>query len=468
MIVDKPPLLGDEVELSTEDAPPSYDALDDLPVRPLPTNEKAGPSTPAPAPPPPPSSSLYPHDKPAHGPGSVSPKAAGKLPWFTFGPSFRAVKGVRATLSGLLRDLVKNGDPTAARGVLESCADACQTYDLSLPSILQEPSLEGHSALYWAVVNRPAPPPPPSPSTSTSTSPPTPTPADADGPDLVTALLTHAAPLTDATVDELRLACLHTTDNGLFQRLRRTPAFAPLSGKEEIIMGGSVPVDDVEVLDVPEDEGAFVARFRIPLFQKRMRVSESIALEFIAKGRMWELSLIVAAENERTRRKLGHRSFKTGSWVLKLALLSSSPPTVIDSRFVIDDPRTRAAPRLSSSSSSFAPSAPASPSASTSAAGAPRSLFGAVSDMVARGESAAGAKVRPPVEVRLRSAEQLTAPRDRWDTWARGVIVALEGNALANSLQYQGCPYLEPDGALVARLEARLAAPGSDAECVIC
>ncbi|KAH9913899.1 uncharacterized protein BXZ73DRAFT_81812 [Epithele typhae] len=91
------------------------------------------------------------------------------------------------------------------------------------------------------------------------------------------------------------------------ERLRGTPTFAPLSGKEEII-GGSMPVDDVEVWDMPENEGAFVARLRIPLFQIRMRVSESIALEFIAKGLMWELSHIVASENERTRRKLGHSS----------------------------------------------------------------------------------------------------------------------------------------------------------------
>ncbi|KAH9912918.1 uncharacterized protein BXZ73DRAFT_107154 [Epithele typhae] len=118
---------------------------------------------------------------------------------------------------------------------------------------------------------------------------------------VVTALLMHMAPLMNTTLDELRrLACLHTTDNRLFQRLRRTPAFALLSGKEGIITAGSAPVDDVEMLDVPEDEGVESSP-RFPRFQKCMRVSKSIA-----KGCMWELSRIVASEEERMRRKLGH------------------------------------------------------------------------------------------------------------------------------------------------------------------
>ena len=131
--------------------------------------------------------------------------------------------------------------------------------------MLQEPSVEGHTPIYWAIINRPSPPEP-------------------DEPDLVSAMLSHAAPLTDATVDEIRLACLHTSDHALFQKLRRSPAFSPLTGTEEILLGGSVPVDDVDVADVKGDEGAFVAVFRMPMFQKRMRISGSIRLEFIAKG----------------------------------------------------------------------------------------------------------------------------------------------------------------------------------------
>ena len=33
-----------------------------------------------------------------------------------------------------------------------------------------------------------------------------------------------------------------------------------------------------------DDDTAFIAKFRIPMFQKRMRILESINLEFIAKS----------------------------------------------------------------------------------------------------------------------------------------------------------------------------------------
>lgn len=263
MIIDKPPLLGDEMEI--EDAPPSYDALENVPGPSVPRrDEKTGPSSPfshiASASPTSPLSSVV-----------ASRKTTSKRTnaWFNFGPSSRATKEVRTTILGLLRDLIKQSDAAGALGVLESCADACKTYDLSLSSLMQEKSIEGHTPIYWAIINRPSLPPRP------------------EDPDLLSAVLSHAAPLTDATVDELRLACLHTSDHALFQKLRRSPAFSPLTGREELITGGSTPVDDVDVEDVKEDEVSFVARFKIPMFQKRMRISGAVRLEFIAKGEPW-------------------------------------------------------------------------------------------------------------------------------------------------------------------------------------
>ncbi|KAI1790348.1 hypothetical protein LXA43DRAFT_511318 [Ganoderma leucocontextum] len=424
MIIDKPPLPGDEVDIPG-DAPPSYDALDGVPPTPAARDEK-------------PSSSSN-HSLPSPSPksptsfGSSSGKSTGPT-WFNFGPTARAVREVRATLLGLLRDLVKQNDAAGALGVLESCADACRTYDLSLSALLQEQSVEGHTPVYWAIINRP------------------PQPLAADDPDVVSALLSHAAPLTDATVDEIRLACLHTSDHTLFQKLRRSPAFSPLTGTEEILLGGSVPVDDVDVDDVKADEGAFVARFRIPLFQKRMRISGTIRLEFIAKGRLWELSFVVA-KSEHDRR-LGYRHFKAGSWVVRLALLPHSPPTCIDSRLVIEDPRSR--------SQGLPPPPPSSPYT-----GPPTSLLQAImagdDDTPSTPSSSSRPRLKPTVELRLKAREQLTSAK--WDNNSQ-VVIALEESALANSLQFNGCPYFEADGSLVARLEAKLGPPGAD--CIIC
>ncbi|KAI0740849.1 hypothetical protein C8Q76DRAFT_607717 [Earliella scabrosa] len=418
MIVDKPPLPGDE--LNIEDAPPSYDALEGVPPS-LPSNEKAGPSTPR---------------GPSHPTSPTSPTPTGSSrgksgkrsnAWFNFGFTSRAVKEVRTTVLGLLRDLVKQGDASGALGVLESCADACKTYDLSLSSLLQEKSLEGHTPIYWAIINRSDLPPRP------------------DEPDLVSAILSHAAPLTDETVDELRLACLHTSDHALFQKLRRSPAFSPLTGREELITGGSVPVDEVDVEDVKEDESAFVVRFRIPMFQKRLRISEAIQLEFIAKGRLWELSFLIAKDFDP---RLAYKNVKGGSWVIKLVLLPHSPPTWIDSRLVIEDPRAHGHPNGEHASAS---------------SGAPTSLIEA-SAKTGSEETPQG-KPKPPIQLRLKAREQLSPPR-----YSAGpmIILSLEENASANSLQFNGCPYLGSDGSLTARLEARLAQPAEEAECIIC
>ncbi|KAM5537909.1 hypothetical protein V8D89_008385 [Ganoderma adspersum] len=451
MILDKPPLPGDEADIPG-DAPPSYDALEGVPPTPATRNEKApasaGPST-----------QPHPHPHP------ISPKSPASLgsstgkrggpAWYNFGPSARAVREVRATLLGLLRDLVKQNDAAGALGVLESCADACRTYDLSLSVLLQEQSVEGHTPLYWAIINRPAHPPSAADGGEAG-----------QGPDLVSALLAQAAPLSDATVDEIRLACLHTSDHTFFQTLRRSPAFSPLTGTEEILLGGSVPVDDVDVEDVKADEGAFVARFRMPLFQKRMRISGAIKLEFIAKGRLWELSFIVAKTDYDSR--LGYGNFKAGSWVVRLLLLPHSPPTWIDSRLVIEDPRAHGqdpGPSPSPSSSSY--SSPSLPFG-----GGPSSILQAIlagdsdampSTSPSTSTPSTRAKVKPRVELRLKAREQLTS--GKWDHNSK-VVLALEENALANSLQFNGCPYFEADGSLVARLEAKLGPPGAD--CIIC
>ncbi|KAI0365080.1 hypothetical protein BV20DRAFT_973645 [Pilatotrama ljubarskyi] len=431
MIVDKAPLPGDEVDL--QDAPPSYDALDNVPP-PLPRSEKAGPSSGPPS-----ASSQY--LSPTSPTGKSSPlslpsgKGSGKRSpssWFSFGPSARASKEVRATVQGLLRDLVKQTDAQGAFGVLESCADACRSYDVSLSALLQERNVEGHTPIYWAIINRPAGGPRP------------------DEPDIVTALLSYAAPLSDATVDEVRLACLHTSDHGLFQRLRRSPAFAPLSGSDEIILGSNVPVDDVEVEDVPGDEIGFVAKFRMPMFQKRMRISQEINLEFIAKGRLWLLRFLVAQNADW---RIGYQHKRTGSWVVVLSLLPHSPPTSIDSRLVIEDPRARTQP-------------PPEPLPS----GPPSSLLEAVEGMTQQDElqeSARGSsKPKPSIQLRLKRSEQLTAPSSTRCTNHSVIAVSLEEDALGHSLQFEGCPYVESDGSLVARLEARLIQPGP--ECIIC
>jgi len=199
----------------------------------------------------------------------VKPSSKGKGPatWFNFGAS-RTTKEVQATVLGLVRDLVKQQYSTSgASGILDSCSEACDAYDISFSSILQEKSIENHTPIHWAIVKRPSEPPNP------------------DEHDLVTALLSRSAPLKPSTIADIRLACLLTSDQALFQRLRLSPVFSPVSGTDEMLLGESILPDTIEVEEVEGDEGAFVANFEILAFQKRMRVSNKISLEFIARGK---------------------------------------------------------------------------------------------------------------------------------------------------------------------------------------
>ncbi|KAF7308764.1 hypothetical protein MKEN_01075500 [Mycena kentingensis (nom. inval.)] len=387
------------------DAPPAYEESTTQPV--------AGPSR-------------YPADT-KHQPAQVNASSPPKTPQSTagswFGFASPATRQVRTTVLGLVRDLVKTpADETnsaVATSILKSCAEACSANGLSLSALLQEKSIEGHTAIYWAIVKRPA-----VATTSADASPPS-------SLDLLTALLSLAAPLTADTISDIRLACLLTSDQALFQRLRSSaPDFSPLSPTDQLLLDASSPPDSILVENTPHDEFAFGVDFTIVRFQTRMRVSKCVELDFIARGRMWRLGFHVSE-----RRRPGMPA--PGAWYITLSLLEHSPPTWIDSRLLVPAPE---APQ---------PSPP------------PASGFG--SGFFGSGKT----RSRPTLSVRMKAAEQLHAnPRGH----RRKEIIMLldegDGESGLGTLQYAGCPYIQPDESLHCRLEARLARP--EAECIIC
>ncbi|KAJ7696582.1 hypothetical protein B0H17DRAFT_1130967 [Mycena rosella] len=398
------------------DAPPSYEA--------------SSGSYPAPAPAP------FPNDVKRPPPSPASPVASGsslassssssalKSPpvtpsWFNFASP--TVRQVRATVLGLVRDLVKlppSDQSAVAISILKSCADACAANGLSISTILQEKSVEDHTPLYWAIVKRPAE-----------------LPEQQAGTDLLTTLLSLSTPLTPATTSDIRLACLLTSDQALFQRLRNSPEFAPLSATDEMLLDATMPPDDITVKNVGGEagqEGAFVVDFAIVRFQKRMLVSKCIVLDFIARARMWRLSFNVSP-HERRRPHLP----PPGTWYASLSLLENSPPTWLDSRLLVPAP----------------PESATEPSGSGFASG----LFGPGKP-----------RPRPTLSVRMKATEQLRAP-GRGPGHRNCVIVLLdgaEGDVGLGGLQYAGSPYIAADETLRGRLEARLAKP--EADCVIC
>lgn len=143
--------------------------------------------------------------------------------------SAKAQADVRETVRGLVRDLVQGSShgrssATASLGILESCTSACSAHHLSLARILQECTIEGHSALYWAIVSRR-----PGDETSLKT-------GVREDDMFLFALVEQAAPLSPVAVSELRAACLVLSDNVLFQRFHAIAGLVPLSGTDRMLL----------------------------------------------------------------------------------------------------------------------------------------------------------------------------------------------------------------------------------------
>jgi len=303
----------------------------------------------------------------------------------------------------IVRDVVKEPKTSASTGLLESCADACIANNLSFSGILQDPSIEGHPAIYWAIVKRPS----------------------LDDFELITSLMSHSAPLTTETMAEVRLACLHVGDQALFQCLWRSPEYGALSGSDRMLLGVTSPPDTVDVVELPGQDGLFAVKLTIVQFEKRMKVSGEISFEFIARGRIWRLKFYVTKNDEG----------QPGPWAVMMMIMEQSPPTNLDARVVIKEPETEPTnePPVESPYSILA-SLWAQPSASSP-------------------------KHNPPIEFRLKtgSSELNPVKAGRRPEHNQKVKVLFTDNTQGSTLQYPDSPYYYPDGSLKVTLVASLA-----------
>jgi hypothetical protein len=187
-----------------------------------------------------------------------------------WGTVSRSRQEARTTVMTNIRRLMHNPRATSLdwTTLLDNCERICSDSSVSLSFLLQEYFIEDHTPLYWAIVKRDE--------------------GENDSindPDLLTILMKAAAPLTEPTVSDIYSACIVTSDQPLFQSLRYMPSFSsPMSGIDQLLLSNTATRDQVTVEDIPGVNGSFVAMFEIAKFQKRMRVSEEIILEFIARG----------------------------------------------------------------------------------------------------------------------------------------------------------------------------------------
>ncbi|KAI0069658.1 hypothetical protein K474DRAFT_1714046 [Panus rudis PR-1116 ss-1] len=341
-------------------------------------------------------------------------KDKGKLSsWLFRRKSSGSAAQAKALVIDTIHDLL-DGQSENAFATLDSCIEFCTMHGLSFPGLLQELSVEEHSLLYWAIIKGPQ-------HQNGSNA----------GHDLVLTLLSLAGTLSDTAVLDVQDACLDASDGEYFQRLRRVPTFARLSEADRVLLGASIASDEVYVRDVVCDDG-FAAWFSIPMFQKRLRVSKSVNVEFLTRGRIWQLKFILTTKST----SIGGKSYPKGRWLVSLSLLGHSPPTWVQARLVINKrlPVPSPGTLLAFPSDAYSIQPPKNP------------LAAELLMKTGMGEMKAPVSMSKPDSGTVLSA-------------------ALDETAIGKSLQYENCPYVASDGTLIAGLEAKLV---KTSECIIC
>ncbi|KAH9952972.1 hypothetical protein BC827DRAFT_1273927 [Russula dissimulans] len=365
-------------------------------------------------------------------------KATTSSRWFPtsiFGLS-KTAKQVRTATQGFIRDLLSQARPNEHEwhSVLGNCAETCSRQGLSFSSILQEPFVEGHLPIYWAILKRP-----PQPVKADHATP-------AGDPDaLVLAILDSSLPLSPQSVADARLACMTVSDNALFVRLgQRYEAFLPRSGTDRVLLGGA---DTVDIVSVEETRGngdggaaaaAFTVRFSITQFQLRMRVSKLARIEFIARGRLWYLAFSVGGVPTGP-----HLQGRTGDWLVSLGLGECSAPAWVDARLSIVDGSSPPEPQDSSSvayrmARRSLPIAPKHPNSG---------------------------KHRPPASLPIKTGSYQIAPGGP----IREIVVSLDKVLFGTALQNDASSYVDNQGSLNGELVVKLQKTQElDTNCVIC
>ena len=235
---------------------------------------------------------------------------------------------VHTRVTALLQGRLPPGEDRMS--ILSACARACERGGLDFSTVLQETSIEGHSPIYWAIVNRDVG------SGSRGLEPDS----------LVAAILAACRPLSPDSLAAIRVACTMASDNVLLQELfRLIPPLSHISTRDALLLSPANEEDRVDVDEKRNGTGSWSALIKIPRFRLRMRVCGSVSVEFIASGvfcflfvylvtltllpgRMWILTFSAVTET-----LPGGRT--ENRWYLSLELEGQSPPTAVNATFLI-------------------------------------------------------------------------------------------------------------------------------------
>ncbi|KAG1891040.1 hypothetical protein F4604DRAFT_1988707 [Suillus subluteus] len=150
--------------------------------------------------------------------------------------------------------------------IINSCAAALQAPEFS--NLLQKPNIKDHTALYWAIVNNRR--------------------------EALWEFTKFISKFSPACSSDLRLA---SEDKSL-----RCMLGCPRD-EIDVLQHGSSEVnhspDDILVHDGDGvGKSYFFARFAFRMFQKRLRIRQKLAVEFVARGRIWVLRIYMGPKGK--------------------------------------------------------------------------------------------------------------------------------------------------------------------------
>ncbi|KAG2112592.1 uncharacterized protein F5147DRAFT_791288 [Suillus discolor] len=211
--------------------------------------------------------------------------------------SFMQKREKRAIVLSRIRDIVSapNFSSSSIVPTVNTCAAAISPAEFS--KLLQKRNIEGHTAMYWAIVNHRR--------------------------EALWAFVSFITRFSSACVSDLRLACMLTSDHALFAK--RNLARVIGSSKDESFRKFlGCPPDEVQIHDTGDGmcKIQFNVCFRIGMFRKRLLTKRKFGKEFVAAGRIWSLRMSSVAPD--------------GFCRIHLKLSDESLPTRLDAVLVIE------------------------------------------------------------------------------------------------------------------------------------
>ncbi|KAG1882383.1 hypothetical protein F4604DRAFT_1743749 [Suillus subluteus] len=153
-----------------------------------------------------------------------------------------------------------NFTPSSVAPIVKSCAAALPAAEFS--DLLQQPNIEDHSALYWAIVTNKR--------------------------EALLEFTKFIPNLSPVCSSDLRLACMAANDHDSFMLLNLGGVVSPKDRSLMRIL--RCPQDDIQVYEGDDvGENCFSVRFVFRMFQKRLRITTTLEVEFVARGRIWTL-----------------------------------------------------------------------------------------------------------------------------------------------------------------------------------